>query len=90
MNAEQETDFQTWAKLLIHRKVPDDYQHLINEEVIHEGEIILRRGDAFEIHFRSQAPGKSDDQPATAKMRDTQILLTPLPRLQRPAKILNR
>ena len=82
MNAEKETDFETWAKMLIRRKVPDDYQHLINQEVIKDGEIILKRGDAFEIHITPRNPAGS----STAKSRDAEILVTPMPHLPRATK----
>jgi len=87
MNAEQETDFQTWAKLLIRRKVPDDYQHLINQEVIHNGEIILRRGDAFEIHIRPRTEKQSPARSSAANSRGAEIQLTPLTYPGRSAKI---
>jgi len=79
MNAEEKTDFENWAKLLIRRKVPDDYQHLIDSEVIKTGEIILKRGDAFEIHIRLQKSGESSTPSPVAKSRSAQILVTPLP-----------
>jgi hypothetical protein len=44
-------NFEEWAKLLINRKVPNDFSHLINSEVIHSGADILKRGDAFEVHL---------------------------------------
>ena len=83
MNAEQKTDFETWAKILIRRKVPDDYQHLINREVIKDGEIILRRGGAFEIHITPRNPAGS----STATARDGEILVTPMPHLPRATKV---
>ena len=87
MNAEEKTDFETWAKLLIRRKVPDDYQHLINSEVIKSGEIILKRGDAFEIHIRLDKAGESVPQSSTANSRDAQILVTPLPPPRRAMRL---
>ena len=87
MNAEQETDFETWAKLLIRRKVPDDYQHLIDREVIKDGEIILKRGDAFEIHIRPKNPQEPAASSSTAKSREAEILVTPMPHLRRHTKI---
>jgi len=87
MNAEQKTDFETWAKLLIRRKVPEDYRHLINQEVIHNGEIILKRGDAFEIHIRPRKSEESSTRPATAKSRHAEIQVTPLVYPRRITKI---
>ena len=88
MNAEQETDFETWAKLLICRKVPDDYQHLIDREVIKNGELILRRGDAFEIHIRP--PNSEKSTSSVAKSRDAEILVMPLPHNRRATNIQPR
>ena len=86
MNAEQETDFETWARLLLRRKVPDDFQHLIDQEVVHDGEIILRRGDAFEIHIRPQNREESASHPPT-RPENARILLTPLRYPRRRARI---
>lgn len=47
-------DFEEWARLLICRKVPDAYHHLVNSEVIHDGAAILQRGDAFEVRISEQ------------------------------------
>jgi hypothetical protein len=48
-------DFETWAVLLLWRKVPDAYHHLINPEVVHDGAAILERGDSFEVRIRDRA-----------------------------------
>ena len=48
-------DFEAWAKLLLKRKVPQNFNHLINSEVIHSGAEILKRGDAFEVHWETPA-----------------------------------
>ena len=90
MNAEQETDFETWAKLLICRKVPDDYQHLIDREVIKDGELILRRGDAFEIHIRPPNSEKSTSSSSVTKSREAEILVMPMPHDRRAANIQPR
>lgn len=87
MNAEQKTDFETWAKMLILRKVPDDYQHLINQEVIKDGEIILRRGDAFEIHIRTEKGKDSPAHSSAADSRGAEIYVTPLVYHRRTARI---
>jgi hypothetical protein len=50
-----QTDFEQWAKLLLTRKVPSNFNHLINSEVIHSGAEILKRGDAFEVHLETPA-----------------------------------
>ena len=60
------TDFETWARQLICRKVPDNYHHLINAEVVHDGAAILKRGEAFEVRVRD---GSAYNQ----------ILVTPFP-----------
>jgi hypothetical protein len=59
-------DFETWARLLICRKVPDGYHHLINSEVVHDGAAILQSGDAFEVRIRERPEHE-------------QILVTPFP-----------
>lgn len=46
-----QTNFEAWAKLLITRKVPGDFSHLIDSEVIHSGADILKHGGAFEVHL---------------------------------------
>ena len=48
-----QTDFEEWSKLLLTRKVPQNFNHLINSEVIHSGAEILKRGDAFEVHWET-------------------------------------
>ena len=48
------TDFDAWARLLICRKVPDDFKPLVNSEVVHHGAEILKRGDAFEVRIRER------------------------------------
>jgi hypothetical protein len=51
--AKDETlDFEAWAILLLWRKVPDSYHHLISSEVVHDGAAILQRGDSFEVRIR--------------------------------------
>jgi len=66
-----QTNFEEWARLLINRKVPNDFSHLINSEVIHTGADILKRGDAFEVHLEG----------VSAHLASTQgrIFVTPLP-----------
>jgi hypothetical protein len=54
-SSNEHLDFEAWASLLIHRKVPDNYQHLINSEVVHDGAAILERGDAFEVRIADRA-----------------------------------
>lgn len=48
-------DFEAWAIMLLWRKVPDSYHHLISSEVVHDGAAILQRGDAFEVRVRERA-----------------------------------
>jgi hypothetical protein len=59
-------DFEAWAIMLLWRKVPDSYHHLINSEVVHDGAAILQRGDAFEVRVRDGAARE-------------EILITPFP-----------
>ena len=59
-------DFEDWARLLICRKVPDTYHHLINSEVVHNGAAILEHGDAFEVRIADRAAHE-------------EILVTPFP-----------
>jgi hypothetical protein len=64
-------DFEAWASLLIRRKVPDNYQHLINSEVVHDGAAILERGDAFEVRI-------------TYRAAHEEVLVTPFPPVTHP------
>ena len=71
MNAQ--TNFEAWAKLLITRKVPGNFSHLINSEVIHSGADILKHGGAFEVHLEQVSQ--------TAKPREStqgRIFVTPI------------
>lgn len=52
---DESMDFEAWAIMLLWRKVPDNYHHLINSEVVHDGAAILQRGDAFEVRIRDRA-----------------------------------
>jgi len=72
-------DFEEWAKLLITRKVPDDFGHLINSEVIHSGAEILKHGDAFEVHLE----GLPADTTAHLASTHGRILVTPMPHFAR-------
>jgi hypothetical protein len=68
-------DFEAWAIMLLWRKVPDSYHHLINSEVVHDGAAILQRGDAFEVRVHDGAVHE-------------EILITPFPTI--PAAPLER
>jgi hypothetical protein len=63
---DEHLDFEAWARLLICRKVPDNYQHLINSDVVHNGATILEHGDAFEVRITDRAAHE-------------EILVTPFP-----------
>ena len=63
---DENLDFETWARLLIYRKVPDGYRHLINHEVVHHGAAILEHGGAFEVRICNH-------------MAHQEILITPFP-----------
>ncbi len=63
---DENLDFESWARLLISRKVPDRYYHLISPEVVHDGAAILQSGDAFEV----RVPERAEQE---------QILVTPFP-----------
>lgn len=54
LTKDEPLDFEEWARLLLCRKVPDAYHHLINSEVVHDGAAILQRGDAFEVRVSEQ------------------------------------
>jgi hypothetical protein len=69
--SDENLDFEAWARLLICRKVPDGYHHLINSEVVHDGAAILQSGDAFEVRIRERP-------------EQEQILVTPFPTVVRP------
>jgi hypothetical protein len=66
-----QTDFEEWAKLLITRKVPEDFGHLIDSEVIDSGADILKSGGAFEVHL--QLPAEQ------CKLTSGRIFVTPIP-----------
>ena len=46
---DENTNFEAWARLLIERKVPSQFQNLIDPEVVDRGAEILKRGEAFEV-----------------------------------------
>ena len=50
-----QTNFEEWARVLIVRKVPENFSHLIDAAVIGSGADILKRGDAFEVHWQVPA-----------------------------------
>ena len=64
-----QTDFEEWAKMLIVRKVPESFSHLIDSHVIDSGADILKRGDAFEVHW----------QPSAAQCESARVFVTPMP-----------
>ena len=66
-----QTDFEAWARLLIVRKVPENFSHLIDSEVIDSGADILKRGDAFEVHWQTPAPQSQSGRP--------RVFVTPMP-----------
>jgi len=73
---DKSTNFEAWARLLICRKVPDGYQHLINSEVVRAGAEILKDGEAFEVRVDSTAKAMSD---APMNLLDTRIIVTAFP-----------
>jgi hypothetical protein len=74
-----QTNFEEWAKLLLTRKVPRNFNHLINSEVIHSGADILKRGDAFEVHVEVPAM-ETAAYLASARGR---VYVTPMPQITR-------
>lgn len=56
MSQPLDIDFEAWASLLLNRKVPQCYNHLITREVIRRGASILKDGGAFEVHVHAQFP----------------------------------
>ena len=69
------SDFEEWARLLICRKVPDNYRDLVDPEVIHSGADILKRGDAFEVHI-CDCEGCST---TSTDESDKKVFVTPFP-----------
>ncbi len=69
-----QTDFEAWAKMLLVRKVPESFSHLIDSDVIDSGADILKRGDAFEVHWQTPA----------AQCESARVFVTPMP--SRPAR----
>jgi hypothetical protein len=77
-----QTNFEEWAKLLLTRKVPQNFSHLINSEVIHSGADILKRGDAFEVHLETpshESARMTDYSPSAG----AHIFVTPIPHVTR-------
>ncbi len=73
MKSQRATDFQAWADLLIERKVPDRYKHLIRHDLAECGAAILKEGGAFEIRVPQESP--TDTSFHVAK-----ISIAPIPR----------
>lgn len=74
-----QVDFEEWAKLLITRKVPDNFGDLIDSEVIRSGAEILKHGDAFEVHLEAV----SADMTAHLASTQGRIFVTPIPHFTR-------
>jgi hypothetical protein len=66
---ETQIDFEEWAKLLLTRKLPENFSYLIGSELIHSGADILKRGEAFEVHLE----GQSSPTVSTPRVFVTQI-----------------
>ena len=77
-----QTNFEAWAKMLIARKVPENFTHLINTEVIHSGADILKRGESFEVHLEAQST-ESKDAAAYLAAAQGRIYVTPMPHFHR-------
>jgi len=71
-----QTYFEAWAKLLISRKVPEKFSHLINTEVVHSGADILKRGGAFEVHL--EKPSRIPNMKASLESDGGRIFVTPI------------
>ena len=71
--------FEAWAQLLISRKVPENYRHLIDPDLVSEGAAILKRGDAFEVYVSGwcMEVSKSDAEPPC--LSNSRILVAPFP-----------
>jgi hypothetical protein len=72
MKSRKATDFEAWADLLIERKVPDRYKHLIRSDLIERGAAILKEGGAFEIQVQQESP-------ADASLLVAKISIAPIP-----------
>jgi hypothetical protein len=69
-------DFEAWAKLLIARKVPQNFSHLIDPDVIHSGADILKHGGAFEVHL--EQPSRVSNPMARSESCPARIFVTPI------------
>ena len=87
-NKRNENEFESWARLLISRKVPEGYRHLVNSKVVGRGAAILKLGDAFEVRiYDHRLAGKSPADLVTERLPDKEIIVTPFPRMNEPAPI---
>ena len=73
---EKNTDFEAWARLLICRKVPGQYQQLVNSEVVHDGAVILKHGDSFEVRVCDRGPTNPEHDMSFMNKR---VVVTPFP-----------
>ncbi len=84
---DENTNFEAWARLLIERKVPNQFQNLIDSMVVDRGAEILKRGEAFEVrvydHRILAAPGEG----LIAETSGEHILITPFPDTLHSARI---
>jgi len=71
-----QTDFEAWAKLLITRKVPEKFSHLINAEVVYSGADILKHGGSFEVHL--EQPSRIPNFKAPSESAWGRIFVTPI------------
>ena len=79
-----QTNFEAWAKLLITRKVPQNFTHLINPDVIHSGADILKRGESFEVHLE-EPPAQPTGISAYVTGARERLFVTPMPHFFRAA-----
>lgn len=76
---DESADFEAWARLLICRKVPVQYQDLINSEVVRDGAEILKQGEAFEVHVYESTNAVPKRSVAAGNLTDKRIIVTPFP-----------
>ena len=76
---EEPANFEAWARLLICRKVPVEYQELVNPDVVRDGAEILKRGEAFEVHVSETTKGTREPSAAGEGQKNKQVFVSPFP-----------
>lgn len=76
---DENADFEAWARLLICRKVPGQYQQLVNSEVVRDGAVILKHGEAFEVRVCDRGPTNPGHGTQAMSFVNKRVVVTPFP-----------